>query len=226
MDYLCYSIFLYTFALHGYIALPMKTLFILLSMIATTYSSRTFHTEKTFPINASADSVQIVLDRFVYELQTDPNQLFDWVFAGTGSQGDTVKDAMQLVFHESRYVAEERHGYLNIDVKTNGKVRFKNMVLETWAIDSLCNNTRNLSIKLDVSGRLIDDANMNFHVTPTTDSTSIVAFDSHIRFGWFFNLFISRRTYRNVIEWRFDTFLENLKRFTETGSALPPEGMR
>ncbi len=201
----------------------MKTLLLILSVIATTYSGRTFHTEKTFPVEASADSVNIVIDRFVYELQTDPDLLFEWVFAGTGTQGDTVKDALQLVFHETRYVPEEKHGYLNMDIKTNGKVRFKDMVLETWAVDSIRNTTRDLAIKMDVSSRLIDDAMINFHITPTSPTTSLIAFDSHIKFGWFFNLFISQRRYRNVIEWRFDLFLENLRRYIETGSALPPE---
>ncbi len=201
----------------------MKTLFIILSVITTTYSQRSFHTEKAFPVEASADSVNIVLDRFVYELQTDPNLLFDWVFAGTGSQGDTVKDALQLVFYESEYLPEEKHGRLHVDIKTNGKTRFKDMLIETWITESIQPHKRDLSIQMDVSGRLIDNAQMNFHITPTSDSTSLVAFDSHIRFGWFFNIFISRKTYRNVIEWRFDTFLINLRRYTETGSALPPK---
>ncbi len=201
----------------------MKNLLIILAVIATTYSERTYHTEKTFAVEASADSVNTVIDRFVYEMQTDPNQLFSWVFAGTGTVGDTAKDALQLVFYESEYIPEEKHGLLHIDIKTNGKTRFENIILETWATEVFRDETRDLSIKLDVSSRLIDEANVHFHVTPTSDNTSVVVFDSHLKFGWFFNLFISRRTYRNVIEWRFDTFLENLRRFIETGSALPPE---
>ncbi len=201
----------------------MKTLLLILSIISTTYAQRTYHTEKIFSIEASADSVNQVIDRFVYELQTNPDLLFTWVFAGTGSQGDTVKDAMQLVFHEARYVPEEKHGYLNIDIKTNGKVRFRDMVLETWVTDSMNGVTRDVPIKLAVSSRLLDAASFNFHVTPITDTNTRVSFDSHIKFGWFFNLFISRRLYRNVIEWRFDTFLDNLRRYIETGTALPPE---
>ncbi len=201
----------------------MNTLLLILSLITTTYSSRTFHTEKIFAIEASVDSVNVVVDRFVYELQTNPELLFDWVFAGTGEQGDTVKDALQLVFYETHYVPEEQHGYLHLDIKTNGKVRFQDMVLETWASDSMRNHTRDLRIKMDVSSRLIDNANINFHITPITDTTTLLSFDSHLKFGWFFNLFISRRTYRNVIEWRFDTFLENLKRYIETGTVLLPE---
>ncbi len=201
----------------------MKALVIILSVIATTYSQRTYHTEKTFTVEASTDSVNKVLDRFVYELQTCPDSLFSWVFAGTGSQGDTVKDAMQLVFYESEYVPEDRHGMLRVDVKTNGKVRFKNVLLETWAKDVHKDDTTHLYIDLDESSRLVDKASLNFHYTPITDSTTRVAFDSHLKFGWFFNLFISRKVYHNVIEWRIDQFLDNVKRFTETGSALPPD---
>ncbi len=196
----------------------MKTLLIILSVIATTYSQRTFHTEKTFTIEASADSVNTVINRFAYEMQTDPDLLFDWVFAGTGTQGDTVKDALQIVYKESRYIPEERHGMLNVDIRTNGKVRFKDMLLETWVTEEQRDSTHDLSILMKVSSRLLDEARFNFHVTPLSSTTAQVTFDSHIRFGWFFNIFISRRTYRNVIEWRFDLFLENLRRYTETGS--------
>ncbi len=206
----------------------MKTLLILLSVVTSAYYNRAFHTEKAVVVDASQDSVNIVLDRFCYELQTNPDLLFEWVFKGTGTQGDATKDALQLIYKETGYEPEDRHGLLVVDVATNGKVRYKNILLETWSrdsIDTALDSVQSEILHLDmmVSAALIDSAYMNFHVTPITEQRTEIAFDFHIRFGWFFNIFITKKVYREVIEWRLDAFMENLRRFINTGDPLPPE---
>ena len=42
----------------------------------------------------------------------------------------------------------------------------------------------------------------------------------HVRFGWFFNLFITQKRFRNIVEWRMQEFMRNLrteaeKRYTQ-----------
>jgi len=32
-----------------------------------------------------------------------------------------------------------------------------------------------------------------------------------IKFGWFFNIFITRKRYKSIVEWRIKKFTENLK---------------
>jgi hypothetical protein len=35
--------------------------------------------------------------------------------------------------------------------------------------------------------------------------------DVHVRFGWFFRIFISRKVYSETIDWRLVRFVNNLK---------------
>jgi len=32
-----------------------------------------------------------------------------------------------------------------------------------------------------------------------------------IKFGWFFNIFITKKRYKSIVEWRIKKFTENLK---------------
>lgn len=33
----------------------------------------------------------------------------------------------------------------------------------------------------------------------------------HIRFGWFFNIFITQKRYRDIVEWRMQGFMNNMR---------------
>jgi hypothetical protein len=35
--------------------------------------------------------------------------------------------------------------------------------------------------------------------------------DVHVKFGWFFRIFISRKVYSDTIDWRLVRFVQNLK---------------
>jgi hypothetical protein len=35
--------------------------------------------------------------------------------------------------------------------------------------------------------------------------------DAHVRFGWFFRIFITRRVYSDTVDWRFERFVNNIK---------------
>ena len=58
-------------------------------------------------------------------------------------------------------------------------------------------------------------------LTPSDDSnpnaigTQHLHITTHCQFGWFFNLFISRKMYKNTVEWRIQQFLENLRNTAE-----------
>lgn len=36
-------------------------------------------------------------------------------------------------------------------------------------------------------------------------------FDCYVTFGWFFNIFVTNRRYRNLIEWRVKGMIDNFK---------------
>jgi hypothetical protein len=39
--------------------------------------------------------------------------------------------------------------------------------------------------------------------------------DINIKYGWFFNIFINMKIYKNSVEWRVNRYMQNLKRVAE-----------
>ena len=55
----------------------------------------------------------------------------------------------------------------------------------------------------------------NIHLSGDNVLQSARGMDVHVKFGWFFRIFISQRIYRNTIDWRLERFVTNLKLMAE-----------
>lgn len=195
----------------------MKLLFVLLAML-TTYSQSTFHTECPVEVNANAEACNAVIDTLIHQLQTDPKLLSPWAFAGTGEQTDDSKNAIYLIWKESEYNPETHYSRLLFDILVNGKPQFKDAVIESLVTDTMAGNRRDIRVDIYYSGAILKEAWGNFHVLPTSDSTANMSIDVHIKFGWFFRIFISRKVYSETIDWRVERFMQNLKMAAEGGN--------
>lgn len=192
----------------------MKLLMVFLAML-TTYSQSTFHTESPVEVNAPADSCNRVIDTLIHQLQTDPKLLSPWAFAGTGEQTDDNKNALFLVWKEAEYDPETHYSRLLFDILVNGKPQFRDAVIESVVTDTMAGNRRDIRVDIYYSGAILKQAWGNFHILPTSDSTTNMSIDIHIKFGWFFRIFISRKVYSETIDWRVERFMQNLKMASE-----------
>lgn len=192
----------------------MKILLVLLTML-TTYSESTFHTECPVDVNAGDKACNAVIDTLIYQLQTDPQLLSPWAFAGTGKQTDSKKDAIFLVWKEAEYNAETHYSRLLFDIYVNGRPQFKDAVIESLVTDTMAGNRRDIRVDIYYSGALLKEAWGNFHVLPTGPNSATMSIDVHIKFGWFFRIFISRKVYSETIDWRVERFMQNLKMTAE-----------
>lgn len=184
--------------------------------VVTTYSNATYHTRCEEHVAASAQVANRIVDTLVYQFQTDPERLFDWAFVGTTLQGDKDKDAFQLVWKENTYVAEENYSRLMLDVVVPGFTTFHDLAIETVATDSFdAQGNRHARLDLHYSGKMLRLFNLTFSVLPVTQDSCTLRLEGEVKFGWFFNIFISRKVYRNVIEWRLQRFLLNVRRRAE-----------
>jgi len=48
-------------------------------------------------------------------------------------------------------------------------------------------------------------------VVPQKDNEQLLVTNVRIKFGWFFNIFITKKRYKSIVEWRIKKFTENLK---------------
>ena len=77
--------------------------------------------------------------------------------------------------------------------------------------DSVVGERRDIRVDIRYAGTLIKEAYGSFHVQPTGENTARIGMDVHVKFGWFFRIFISRKVYSDTIDWRLVRFVNNLK---------------
>ena len=188
------------------------TLFAVLFAVLTTLSDGMFHTTYETTVNASAQECNEVVNSMIYYLQTDPKTLANQYFSGLGKQDDAKKNAFYLVWKEANYVPEEQYSKLILDVLVEDKPFLENVVIESRVTDSIAQgNRRDIRVDINYAGSLLKEAYGTFHIIPTGQKTAKLGMDVHVKFGWFFRIFITRKVYSETIDWRLERFVQNLK---------------
>ena len=156
--------------------------------------------------DCSYDRANEVIDRFVYEMQTDMNNLFTWAFIGTENKGDTKgKDAVSIKYVGNTYDPETR----------------KNREVGSIYRDSVVNKTRYARLEITYSGSLLQAANGQFHTTPIDPDHTLMHFELNVVLGKFFSAFVTTKTWNEVAAWRIEMMVNNIKEYAETGTVTP-----
>lgn len=182
-----------------------------LLLILTTLKDGMFHTEYETEVAASSQECNMVIDSMIYYLQTDPEKLSENFFGGLGKQSDSNKNAFYLIWKQAEYKPEQKYGKLILDVLVNGVPFLKDVVVESVVTDSITDNQRDIRVDIHYAGTLLKEAYGTFHIVPTGENTTRIGMDVHVKFGWFFRIFISRKVYSETIDWRLVRFVTNLK---------------
>ena len=183
----------------------------ILLLILTTLKDGMFHTEYETEVAASSQECNMVIDSMIYYLQTDPEKLSENFFGGLGKQSDSNKNAFYLLWKQAEYKPEQKYGKLILDVLVNGVPFLKDVVVESVVTDSITDNQRDIRVDIHYAGTLLKEAYGTFHIVPTGENTTRIGMDVHVKFGWFFRIFISRKVYSDTIDWRLVRFVNNLK---------------
>ena len=189
----------------------MMMLLTILLLILTTLKDGMFHTEYETEVAASSQECNMVIDSMIYYLQTDPEKLSENFFGGLGKQSDSNKNAFYLIWKQAEYKPEQKYGKLVLDVLVNGVPFLKDVVVESVVTDSITDNQRDIRVDIHYAGTLLKEAYGTFHIVPTGENTTRIGMDVHVKFGWFFRIFISRKVYSDTIDWRLVRFVNNLK---------------
>ena len=185
--------------------------FAILFSVLTTLSDGMFHTQYETEVSASAEACNVVIDSMIYYLQTDPAKLSEQFFAGLGKQEDAKKNAFYLIWKASEYLPEKQYSKLVLDVLVNERPFLSDVVIESQVTDSMRGAQRDIRVDIHYAGTLIKEAYGTFHVLTMGEKSAKIGMDVHVKFGWFFRIFISRKVYSETIDWRLVRFVTNLK---------------
>ena len=192
----------------------MIVIAILLSVL-TTLSDGMFHTSYETATSASITHCNATIDSLISCLQTNPEMLSQKFYGGLGKQQDANKNAFYLIWKESEYDPTQQYSKLVLDVLVDQRPFLRNVVIESQVTDSLHDNRRDIRVDIDYAGTLLKQAYGTFHVQPIDVDSVKIAMDVHVKFGWFFRIFISRKVYSETVDWRLERFVENLRLLAE-----------
>lgn len=170
-----------------------------------------FHTTYETTVDASMEQCNQVVDSMIYYLQTNPQLLSERFFAGLGKQDNSDKNVFYLIWKESTYIPEDKYSKLVLDVLVNEKPFLRDIEIESLVTDTIIGNQRDIRVDIHYAGSLLKQAYGTFHVASIGDNTAKMGMDVHVKFGWFFRMFITRKVYSETIDWRLARFVTNLK---------------
>ena len=184
--------------------------FAIIFSVLTTLSEGMFHTSYETKVDTSVVACNQTVDSMIYCLQTNPELLSERFFVGLGKQEDKKKNAFYLVWKESTYVPEEQYSRLVLDVLVDEKPFMKDVVIESSVVDTMAGERRDVRVDIHYAGTLIKEAYGTCHINPIGENQVTLAMDVHVKFGWFFRIFISRKVYSETIDWRLARFVDTL----------------
>lgn len=179
--------------------------------VNTAHKKGVFHTYCQVATHSDITTAEEVVDDFISEFRGDPLLLFEWALKGVGQQNDADKDAIILHLKETTFNPETSIGVIKTDIEVPGITTYKDIKLESKVIKThLPSGEMRVDVDIFYSNRVLKKAFVTYHVTPFDDNKVITHMNAHIKFGWFFDLFITNRRYKNLIEFRIVKFMNNM----------------
>jgi hypothetical protein len=179
--------------------------------IETTYRDGEFFTQYQTKVRASDAIASEVANDLIKDLHNKPGNLFNWALKDLGLQD---KKKNELIFVLKSAITDANtgitHGKFDIiipNIKTFSNVRVDAIVSKT--------KYRNGKIKVTAdiiySSLLLNNALGVITMIPQKNNELLLVTNVSMKFGWFFNIFITKKRYKSIVEWRIKKLTENLK---------------
>lgn len=181
--------------------------------------------------NTPLHDIRLVTDSFCMQFQSCPDTLFKWAYLGLEEEKNQEKertkesrDVFHLQYNDRTYDPESRIGDVAIDIYVLGTRFWKDQHLVTQTSHYRPEDAEyplTIHMTATYSGSIIEGGDFIMQLTPLSGNRTAIHYEFSLTFGRFLSLFISDNTWRNSIEWRFATILENLVECAETGTVKP-----
>ncbi|MDR0371176.1 MAG: hypothetical protein LBH80_04910 [Prevotellaceae bacterium] len=179
--------------------------------IETRYENGRFITSCVVPIEASEKATSSIMDDFIVQFGSDLPQLFTWAFKGMGLQGEGDE---LIVYHlkSSEYDEKTKMIHGKMDAIIPKIITFRDIGIDGKMYKKEVSNKR-IVVQYDIlkATNFIKEAGATFTITRENDTNALCRLDVQVKFGWFFNIFITQKRYRQNLEWRFEQLAKNLK---------------
>lgn len=180
---------------------------------------RYFVSDASIAIDAPVEASKKVFDRLVHDMTTYPPEMFNWICSDLGFQGDS-NDPVYLEYRSCKYNAKTGDYSITFDIQIPHLKTFHDVcATATIKIVDYVSGNKLGDVKIHYTNLVLKDAGGLLKVITLPNNQSQVDIHFQIKFGWFFNLFITRERYRKIFEWRFERFLQNYAKYARIEAA-------
>lgn len=179
--------------------------------ISTTYKNGEYLTYTKVWVNAAPLVMDQVIDIFLYQTRYDLDALMLWGLKGLKLRSE--KDEI-IVFNFKTTEYDKKNDL----IKATGEV----IVPKVISFPEIHVNSKmskkafddgkiNVDINVLYSDAFLSKTTGNFNMIPLNEKGCYITLETRVRFGWFFNIFITKYTFTHIMEWRFKTLMNNLR---------------
>ena len=180
-------------------------------IIQTTYKNGVFTTKCKVWIDASKDVTSSIMDDFIVQFRNDLDALFVWGLKNMNLRGES-DEFIVYYLKSSKYDPQTEiiHGKMDVivpkiltidDIAIEGKMYKKEV------------SDKKIVVQYDIfkATGFVKDADATFTILRENEQSAWCTLDLRVKFGWFFNIFVTQKIYKKNLEWRFEQLAVNLK---------------
>ena len=178
--------------------------------ISTVYYDKEFHTQYQTKVKVSSKIAVEVADYLVNDFHTTPGNLFNWALKDLGLQN--TNDELIFVLKSSETDFKTGVTYGKFDIVVQHITTFKDIKVNAIVAKTrFANKEIKVSADIIYSTLLLKKGIGTIKFIPQSNDEQILITNVDLRFGWFFNIFITKKRYKSIVEWRIKKFTENIK---------------
>ncbi len=180
--------------------------------IITVYKDGEFVSQYQRLIKTTPAITASITDDLVREFHDSPGKLFDWALKDLGIQDEKKGNEVIIVFKKS--TNNEKTGITEgfFDIVVPGFTTLNNVRVDGSVTKAhLTNGATRMTAIITYSSLLVKNASATITIIPQKNSEQLFVSNLKIKFGWFFNIFITKKRYQNIVEWRIKKFTENMR---------------
>src|ERR1035437_6414358 len=200
-----------TFLLFLFFTIAFTTKATPLDSLSTVYKDGEFITYSQVLVDASDSISNRVSNDFVYQMHYNLDALFGWALKGMNLRKE--KNELMVFYFKSTAYNKESQIIRGIgDVIVPGIITFPNIIIDSRLTErKFTTGKSTINIDLLYSDGFLKKMFGRFTIIPKRNNASLFTLETHIRFGWFFNIFITQNRFKKILEWRLKKFVHNLR---------------
>ena len=180
--------------------------------ISTVYKNGQFTTYSQVLVNASDTICAQVTRDYDYQTRYNLDALFSWALKGLNMRKE--KNEIMMFYFKSTSFNKETNILRGVgDVIVPGIVTFPNIYVDCKLTSKPTEKGRTgVNLDLKNSNGFIRNMNNSFTmITLPNNKGNWFILETNVKFGWFFNIFLTQKRFKAIMEWRLKRFIHNLK---------------